>query len=274
MRGQRLQSLVGLVRADDVHELDLLELVLAQHPPRVLAVRPRLAPEAGRVAYEPHRQIVRLQDPLARDVGDRDLGGRDQVQVVLVDPEQVVDELRELSGAAQHVGRDEIRDVDLPVAVLAGVHVDHELDERAVQAREPPAQGDEPAPGELRRQLEVERAERDAEVGVVLRLEVEARRLPDPALLAVVVLVPALGHGVVGEIGDLEGDALDLGLELRKPGLPGLQLVAEPRHVREQRLDVLAPRPWRARSPSSGCCVRAEAPGCAPGPPCARPRAG
>ena len=115
----------------------------------------------------------------------------------------------------------------------------------------PPAQGDEPAPGELRRQLEIERAEPEAEVGVVLRLEVEARRLADPALLAIVVLVPADGHAVVGEVGDIESDALELGPKLGEPGLRGLQLVAEPRHVGQQRLDVLAFRlraPYRLRT--------------------------
>ena len=180
-----------------------------------------------------------------------------------VDPEEIVGELRDLPGAAQHVGRDHVRDVDLPVAVLARVHVEHELDQGPMQAREPAAQGHEPAPRQLPRELEVERAEPDPEVGVVLRLEVEARRLADPPFLAVVVLVPAHGHGVVGEVGDLQGDALDLRLELRQSRVSvGLQLVAEPCHVREQRLDVLAFRPWPARSPSIGCCARAAAPGC------------
>ena len=101
---------------------------------------------------------------------------------------------------------------------------------------------DEPASGELHRQLEVERPESDAQIGVVLRLEVEARGLAYPPLLAVVLFVPALGHGVVGEVGDLQGNALDLLLQLRESSLRGFQIVAESRHVREQRLDVLAVR--------------------------------
>ena len=78
------------------------------------------------------------------------------------------------------------------------MHVEHELDQGAVQPREPSGQSDEPTPGEFHRQLEIERAERNAEVGVVLRLEIEVRRLADPAFLAIVVFVPALGHGSGG----------------------------------------------------------------------------
>ena len=136
------------------------------------------------MACEPHRQLVGLEDPIARDVGHRDFGSRDQVEIVAFDAEQIVGELRELTGPPQRLGGDEKRDVDLPVPVLARVHVEHELDQGAVQARESSAEADESASGELRGQLEIEPAESDAEIGVVQRLEVEARWLADPPFLA------------------------------------------------------------------------------------------
>ena len=192
------------------------------------------------MAGEAQRQLLGIEDPLPCHVGHRDFRGGDHVEVGAFDPELVVGKLRELPGPAQYLGSDEIGDVDLPVAVLAGMHVEHELDQRAVQPCEPPVQGDEPAPGELRRQLEVDAAEGDTQVGVVLRLEVETRRLADPAFLAVVVFAPAFRHAGVGEVGDLQGDALQLRLKLRQPALRGFQRVAEPGHLRKQRLDVLA----------------------------------
>ena len=274
MGREHLQRVVGLVRADDVHQLHFLELMLAQHPSRVLAVRPRLAAKAGRVADEPHRQFLGLQNPIARDVGDRDLRGRNQVEVVLVNPEQIVGELRELAGAAQRLGRDQVRDVDLVVAVLARVHVEHELDEGAVQVRERSAQADEPAARKLRRKLEVHTPERNAQVGVILRLEVEVRRLPDPALLAVVVLVPALGHGLVGEVGGSPARCSPAPPEAPRAGSPppSAPRRAAPRPPASARCP--RPRPSPARLPSSACCARAAAPGYGPEPPCAPPRAG
>ena len=174
------------------------------------------------------------------DVGHRDFRGGDHVEVGAFDPELVVGELRELPGSAQRRGGDEIGDVDFPVAVLAGVHVEHELDQRAVQPRERPVKSNEPAPGELRRQIEVDAAEGGAQIGMVLRLEIEARRLADPALLAVVVFAFAPRHALVGKVGDLQSDALQLRLKLRQPAFRGFQGIAQLLDVREQRPGVLA----------------------------------
>ena len=41
--GQLLERVVGLVRMDDLHQLDLVELMLADHAARVLAVAAGLA---------------------------------------------------------------------------------------------------------------------------------------------------------------------------------------------------------------------------------------
>jgi hypothetical protein len=66
-----------------VHELDLLELVLADHAACVLAIRAGLRPEARRMRGVPARQRVCLEDLLAREVRHRNLGGRDQEQLLL-----------------------------------------------------------------------------------------------------------------------------------------------------------------------------------------------
>ena len=54
--GQLLERLVRVLRMDDLHHLDLVELVLADHAARVLAVAAGLRAEARRVRGEPDRQ--------------------------------------------------------------------------------------------------------------------------------------------------------------------------------------------------------------------------
>ena len=68
------RSLLGV---DDLHQLHLVELVLADHAARVLAGRARLGAEARRVAGELERQLLGRHDLVAHEVGDRVLGGRE-----------------------------------------------------------------------------------------------------------------------------------------------------------------------------------------------------
>ena len=76
---------------------------------------------------------------------------------------------------------DEVRHVALGVAVLGGVQVEHELRERAVQARHGPAQRIEARAGELGGGLELEPADSGADLDVVARRKSErARRAPPP----------------------------------------------------------------------------------------------
>ena len=65
------------------------------------------------------------------EVRDRDLGRGRQVPVRPLEPEEVLLELRELSGPEERGRVDEERRQDLRVAVLPRVEVEHELDERA-----------------------------------------------------------------------------------------------------------------------------------------------
>ena len=69
-------------------------------------------------------------------VGQRHFRGRNQIEIpVAGDLEEVLLELRQVAGAAQRRRIDEERRLDLGVAVLARVQVEHEVDERARQPR-------------------------------------------------------------------------------------------------------------------------------------------
>ena len=110
-------------------------------------------------------------------VRERHFGGRDQEQIpVAGDLEQILLELRQVARAGERRAVDEERRLDLAVAVLARVQVEHEVDERAREPRAGAEQHREARARHARRALEVENAERGAELPVRLRREVERRR--------------------------------------------------------------------------------------------------
>ena len=73
--------------------------------------------------------------------------------------EQILLELRQLSGAAQRLALHQIGHVHLRVAVLLRVQIEHELPERTVQPRDLAAHHHEACPGDAGGRLEIEAAE-------------------------------------------------------------------------------------------------------------------
>ena len=184
---QRLELVVRLLGRRELHELDLVELVLPDQAAHVGAVRPGLAAEARRVGRvlerQPRRSSISSRWRLVS--GTSAVGMRIQIPVA-GDLEQVLLELRQVAGADERRRSDEKRRLHLGVAVLARVQVEHERDERARQPRAGAEQHREARAGHPRRPLEVEDAERGPEVPVRLRLEVERPRLASTAHLDVV----------------------------------------------------------------------------------------
>ena len=176
---QGLELLGAPIRSHQLDELDLIELVLADQPARVLAARARLRAEARRVRGQPDREVRGVEDLIHVEVGDLDLGGRRQEQImvgILVGPdgelelEQVRLELRQLPGAAQRRAPHDRRWPHLGVA-MRRVEIEHVVDERAGQLRCAIAEHGEPRPGDPRAGLEVEDAEALADLPVRLRRE-------------------------------------------------------------------------------------------------------
>ena len=97
--GHPLERGVRVLGPLEQDHLDLVELVDAEDAARVLAGGAGLAPEAGRVRGVADRQLGRVEDLVAVQVRDRDLGGRDQVQVVARDDVHLVFLVRDLAGA-------------------------------------------------------------------------------------------------------------------------------------------------------------------------------
>ena len=195
-----LERVVGALRMRDLHHLDFVELVLADHAARVLAVAAGLRAEAWRVRGEPDRQLGLLEQVAAHRVGQRHLGRRDQVEDLafallpaLARREQVLLELRQLTGADQRFAVDDVRRVALGVAVFGRLHVEHELRQCAMQPGNRAPHQREARTREFRCRVEVE-TKRSTEVDVITHREVERSRLAPPSNLDVVLGRPARGH--------------------------------------------------------------------------------
>ncbi|MNC90108.1 hypothetical protein D3C83_61640 [compost metagenome] len=77
MPGELFERLVRFLGMNDLHQFDLIELMLADHAAGVLAVGPRFAPEARRMTYKLQWQPASGNDLVANDVGDRHFCSRD-----------------------------------------------------------------------------------------------------------------------------------------------------------------------------------------------------
>jgi hypothetical protein len=116
--------------------------------------------------------------------------------------EQVFLELGQLAGAVEAVGIDQERRQHLGVSMLPSVHIEHEIDQGALQFRaHVPVQG-EACAGDFGGAFEVENAELGSEIPVRLRLEVEARRLGEAPHLNVVLRRAAHRNGLMRDIGN------------------------------------------------------------------------
>ena len=78
---------------------------------------------------------VAVEDLVAIEIRDRNFGGRNEEEVVVRDAVRVVLELRQLAGAGHRRAIHEQRRPHFLVAVLARVHVEEEVQQRADEPR-------------------------------------------------------------------------------------------------------------------------------------------
>ena len=109
-------------------------------------------------------------------VRHRNLGGGDEVVIAIGELEEVFLELRQLPRAEERVGVDDERRDDFDVAMPL-MHVEHEVDERAIQLRAGAGEDRESRAGDLRGALEVEDAQPFADVPMGFRREGKRRLL-------------------------------------------------------------------------------------------------
>src|SRR5439155_15605623 len=139
----------------------------------VLAVRSRLAAKARRVRGVANRQLASIENLAAMEIRERHFGRRDEIEIpVAGNLEQIGLELRQIAGAEQRGAVDEKRRLDLLIAMLARVEIEHEIDKRVGEAGARAGEDREACAGKARPALEGDDPERGAEVAVWLRLEI------------------------------------------------------------------------------------------------------
>ena len=253
MLGARLAGL------DEREHLDLVELVHAEDPARVLAGRARLAAKAGREARVAARDLARAEDLVHVQGGERDLRGPDQEQLVARD---LVDHLAlagEEPGALERLlahehGRDD------GLEALLGQQPERVADERHLDHHQVAHQVGEAGARGARRALDVDQPVLGAELDVVADLEVEARALADLAQRHGVLVGLAVGGAGLGQVGERQRELVAGALDLAELGLEALDLGRELAHLRRSPRRRRGPRAWPRRSPPRPCSA-------APAPP-------
>ncbi len=195
----------GLWRGD-VDQFDFIKLVHADQATGAEPGAAGLAAEAGGVGGVVDGELIELEDFVAMQVGDGDLCGGDQVEIVLGAVIDLVAEFGELAGADEALGFDEEGWADLGVAVLSGVEIEQEADEGALESGSGPAIDDEGAAGDFGTGFEVEHAVGLPEGDVVFWCEVKAGCAAPAADLWVFLGSGTDWAGLVREVGQAKHD--------------------------------------------------------------------
>src|SRR5204862_2643940 len=87
----------------------------------------------------------------------RHFRGRREEKLLALEPVHVLLELRQLRRPDHTFAPHQKRGAYFEITMLAGVQVEHELDERPLQPRPRARETDEPAPAQLRRALQIEK---------------------------------------------------------------------------------------------------------------------
>ena len=117
---------------------------------------------------------------------------------------------------------------------LGADQLDREADQGQLEQHQVALEVGEARAGEPRRRLHLDQAQLGADLEVVAGLEVELRPLADLAHDDRVLLGHPVGGVGVGQVGEGDGDPVEIGLDLLQLGLAGLDLLLQPLHPLHQ----------------------------------------
>ena len=160
---------LGLLRRAVDEPLDLVELVHPDDAAGVLAVAARLAAEARRPTGVAQRAVGQVEDLVGVVAGQRHLGGADEIEVVGLEPVDLLGVRAEESGARHDLRPHQHRRNHQREAVLRR-QLRGQLQQPELQQRAGAGEEVEPRAGHLRAALHVDQPERLAELDVVLRV--------------------------------------------------------------------------------------------------------
>ena len=134
MGNHLIQSGVRVLRLLDAHDLNLVELMQTVQTPHVLAIGTGLTTEARSVGGHLLREVVVTKDDISEYIGDRNLGCRDEIEVIKTYIVHLGLLVRQLTGTETGSGVDHDRRLHLLVAG-GGVDVKEEVDEGPLEFR-------------------------------------------------------------------------------------------------------------------------------------------
>ena len=152
--------------------------MLANHAARVATVAARLRTKARRVRGPAQRQLRRIKYLFAMIIRDRHFRCRHEIKLTrIIELEKIGFKLRQLSRAEKCGAIDDERRQRFDITMLARLHFEHEVDQRAFESRTRAVEDRKTRRSDLRGAFEIEYAECAAEIDVVLRFEIKLRRL-------------------------------------------------------------------------------------------------
>ena len=150
----------------------------------------------------PNRQRVRFQNGILVEIGYRHFGRRHQKGILAFQLVEVILELRQLARTGHRFAIDDGRHPNLFVAMLVGVHIQHELEQRPLQSCRAPLQYGKPAASQLGASFKIENTQ--------IRADIPMRRhrigsgLAPAAQFHVIVFAVAFRHRRMQRVGNLE----------------------------------------------------------------------
>ena len=236
MTGQLSVCLPGVIRSDQLHQFNLLKLVLSNHATGVLSVTTCLTAKTGSVADIPEGQSIFFDNLVPGDIGDRHFRRGNQIELVLSRYlELILGKFGQLTGAEQGFCFDQVRYIDLLVAVLPGVYIQHELGQGTLQARNLAVQDDKSGTGQFRRGFKVHAPVQSTQIDVVLGHEVEVPGISPAVDFDIVSVTVSRRDRLVGQVRNGQQFLVQLLLD-------GIQLLLALRQLRAHIVDVIQQR--------------------------------
>ncbi len=203
------QLVVGILGLGNLHQLHLIELVLAHQAAHVLTIGPGLATKTWGISNVVQREKVSLQNLIPMNVGQRNLGGRNEKKVRLRCSKQIFLELGQLSRPRHRIPVHQKRREYFLVAALARVKVQHKINKGSLQQCPRATVKREPRSRQFRCSGEVQDPQLFSDLPMVFREKVEFGDFAPAPYLSVVFGPRAYRHGLMGQIGDSEYKILE-----------------------------------------------------------------
>ena len=214
----------AVFRARDADHFDLFELVLTQHAGCIAACRSCFGPETLGVGHVATGQVAFVDGESVDNIGQCDLSSWDQPPTIrcLI---AVFAKFRQLTGAIHHFfahqdGRDRFRQ-----PVFLDMHVQHELRQRAVQARNGAGKQNETAAGKLGRSFEIHPGADRGNVKMLYWIKIEVARVTIAVDFNVIVFIRTVRDGVIRQVRYAHE-------HIRQSGIFGLCLIVQCGYLR------------------------------------------